>query len=134
MKILLAIVLCIALGSLACASSQKNELTIEIMAENTRFAPDTIEIPAGKAVTLTLKNRDSTEHDLEVRGLVPSSMSGGGHEDHMDMAATKRVAVHTAAKKSASVQFRADQKGTYEVFCSIPGHEQSGMVAKLVVI
>ena len=135
-RLLVLLALCVSLFlaalSLACGGSSSPDVTIEVKAQNTRFAPETIEVPAGKTVRLKLTNLDSTEHDLEVRGMTPSMMSGGGHGGHGDSMPGK-LAVHTAAKKSASVDFRADQKGTYEVFCTIPGHEQSGMVARLVV-
>jgi nitrite reductase (NO-forming) len=123
-------------GAAACSSdSSEKEPTIEVIAQNVRFTPDRIEVPAGQMVTLKLKNLDSTEHDLEVRGLTPSSISGGGHEGHGEpIRLTKTIAVHTDAKGSATVEFQADEKGTYEVVCTIPGHAEAGMVATLVVI
>jgi uncharacterized cupredoxin-like copper-binding protein len=112
-----------------------DELTIEVLAENVRFRPDVIEVPAGRMVTLRLKNLDATEHDLEVRDLVPTSISGGGHEGHGEpIRLTKVVAVHADASGTATIKFQADKKGTYEIVCTIPGHEQAGMVAHLVVV
>jgi len=115
----------------ACGSGDSGQV-IEVRAENSRFEPAVIEIPAGKEVTLRLKNLDPNEHDLEVRGLAPAKQSGGGHEGH-GSATAKAIAVHAKANKTASIKFIADQPGTYEVVCTIPGHEQAGMVAKLVV-
>jgi uncharacterized cupredoxin-like copper-binding protein len=123
------------LSLLGCGnSSDTSDATIEVRAENTRFVPDTIQVPAGKLVTLVLKNLDANEHDLEVRGVTPVNVSDGGHEGHGAPLSIKPLAVHAEARKSAKVTFQIDEKGTYEVFCSIPGHEQSGMVAKLVVV
>lgn len=136
MKILLVTAFALALGAaVACGGADEASGTvIEIDAQNIRFLPDLIEVPAGETVTLRLKNLDDMEHDLEIRGMVPSTTEGGGHDGHGGATASNQnVAVHTAARKTASVTFRADQKGTYEVFCTQPGHEQLGMVAKLVV-
>lgn len=126
--------------AIGCSSSsnEPSGTVIEVVAQNTRFAPDVIEVPAGQKVTLRLKNLDGNEHDLEVRGLKAAVVKGGGHEGMSGMSSmsntTSNVAVHTKAGKSATVEFQANEKGTYEVFCSMPGHEQSGMVAKLVVV
>ena len=126
----------LAAATVACGSSEEESPTvIEVTAENIRFSPDVIEVPAGQTVTLRLKNLDEMEHDLEVRGLVPASSEGGGHGGHGGTSASNQnVAVHTAPGKSASVTFRADQRGTYEVFCTQPDHERLGMVAKLVIV
>src|SRR5688572_14310050 len=115
----------------ACGSDASGQV-IEVVAENTRFEPAVINVPAGKEVTLKLKNLDPNEHDLEVRGLTPAKKSGGGHDGH-GSAGFETIAVHARAKKTASIKFVADRPGTYEVICTIAGHEQSGMVAKLIV-
>ena len=121
-------------AAMACGDSGSSPSAIEVVAQDVRFKPDRIEVPAGQTVKLRLKNLDSTEHDLEVRGLTPTSISGGGHEGHGEpIRLVKTLAVHADAKGTATVEFRADEKGTYEVVCTIPGHEQAGMVATLVV-
>jgi plastocyanin len=134
--VLAALAFGLAAAAVGCGGSDEESGTvIEVNAQEIRFHPDLIEIPAGETVTLRLKNLDDMEHDLEVRGLIPSTSEGGGHGGHGGATASNQnVAVHTAAGKTASVTFRADQKGTYEVFCTQPGHEQLGMVAKIIVI
>ena len=123
-------------ATVACGGSSKdNGTVVEVTAQDNRFHPDVIQVPAGQTVTIRLKNLDKAEHDLEVRGLMPASTAGGGHGGHGGTSASNQgVAVHTTAGKSASVTFKAEEKGTYEVFCTQPGHEQLGMVAKLVVV
>jgi nitrite reductase (NO-forming) len=137
-KLLLVSVAALSLGlaSVACGGSAEDTGTvIEVAARDIRFSPDVIEVPAGQTVTLRLTNMDDMEHDLEVRGLAPNMMEGGGHGGHAGgSSSAQNLAVHAQAGKSASVTFRADEKGTYEVFCTQPGHEQLGMVAKLVII
>jgi uncharacterized cupredoxin-like copper-binding protein len=133
--IALAAIAVLAVGCGSDSGPSDDELTIEVQAQNVRFRPDVIEVPAGRMVTLRLKNLDVTEHDLEVRDLVPTSISGGGHEGHGEpIRLTKVIAVHADASGTATIKFQADQKGTYEVVCTIPGHEQAGMVARLVVV
>ena len=119
--------------SLACSSGGDDGTVIEVNAQNMRFVPDVIQVPAGQEVTLRLKNLDANEHDLEVRGLTPTTRAGGGHGGEHESSSTETVAVHAQAKKTASIKFMADTPGTYEVVCTVPGHEQSGMVARLIV-
>ncbi|MDH5291422.1 MAG: cupredoxin domain-containing protein, partial [Acidimicrobiia bacterium] len=69
--------------------------------------------PAGD-VNLNITNIGSATHNLVVRDLALTSgdISSGGN---------------------ASLALGRLAAGTYQVFCSIPGHEASGMVADLVV-
>ena len=119
--------------SLACSSGGDDGTVIEVNAQNMRFVPDVIQVPAGQEVTLRLKNLDENEHDLEIKGLTPANQAGGGHGGEHESSSPEAVAVHAQAKKTASIKFMEDTPGTYEVVCTVPGHEQSGMVARLIV-
>jgi len=44
------------------------------------------------------------------------------------------LCIHTDAKGTATIEFKADEKGAYQVVRTIPGHAEAGMVATLVVI
>ncbi len=116
-------------------SSEKVDITVNLRAENNRFVPDRIEVPAGKTVKLNLQNLDVGEHDLEIAGLAPSVKSGGGHGGmEMDKNTAKdALTVHSQGKKTASVTFVAERAGTYEFICTMQGHKEVGMVGKLVV-
>jgi plastocyanin len=122
--------------TVACGGGSEDKgRTIEVKAEQIKFVPADISVLAGETVTLRLKNVDDMAHDLEVKGLKAEIVSGGGHGGGHDggnmMAGT--VAVHTDKKKSGSVTFVAKDKGTYEIWCTISGHKELGMVGKLVV-
>ena len=54
---------------------------INIVIENHKFAPDRIEVPAGKKVKLVIDNRDATaeefeSHDLKVEKVIPAKSKG----------------------------------------------------------
>ena len=103
-----------------------------------RFEPSVIEVPAGHRVKLTLKNKGLVEHDIEILGVNAENidvdggveghdrLGGGHHEDGV-------VATHAEPGTTASVFFTVTEPGTYKYFCTIPGHEEAGMVGKLVV-
>ena len=138
LKKIVVLTVCIVVTAVLAAcggSDDKAEVTINVKAENNRFVPDRIEIPAGKTVKLTLQNLDEADHDLEVKGLNPKVTSGGGHGG-MDMDKSSpmdALTVHSQKKKSATVTFVAERAGTYDFICTQPGHKEVGMVGKLVV-
>lgn len=132
----------LSLAIAACGGGGDDEeagTVIEVRADEYDFLPDRVTIPAGQTVTLRLKNVGETEHDLEVQGLTIRREDGiqapAGHDaagEH-EGAAPGALALHTEKGKTASVTFMAEQKGTYEFWCTISGHKEQGMVGKLIV-
>lgn len=43
------------------------------------------------------------------------------------------VVAHTTPKKEAKARFTPTQPGTYEFYCSVPGHKDAGMKGTLTV-
>jgi uncharacterized cupredoxin-like copper-binding protein len=130
----------LSFGVAACGGggdSVKPDVTIDIKAENMRFVPDRIEVPAGKTVMIRMQNMDENQHDFEVGGLTAEIMARTGMKDEsmdMDMSGGMgTINMHSAAKGKASVTFRTDKPGTYDIYCTMTGHKESGMVGKLVV-
>ena len=114
------------------------DMTIDIKAQNMRFVPETIEVPAGQNVMIRMQNMDENQHDFEVGGLTAEIMDRTGMKDEsmdMDMSGGMMgtVNMHSAAKGKASVTFQADKPGTYDIYCTMTGHKESGMVGKLIV-
>lgn len=94
-------------GYLASTAPRKVvEITIEIQEldhETHRFSPDTVNVPLGALVKLTVINRDEHNHGLTIpelginTGLV--APDGG----------------------SVTIEFVAEKAGSFQFFCSIPG-------------
>jgi plastocyanin len=79
-----------------------------------RFSKSTLEAPAG-TITLVMENPSAIEHNIAVRGEgvdEQGEVVGQGQES--------RVAVEL-------------ERGEYEFYCSVPGHEQAGMKGTLTV-
>jgi uncharacterized cupredoxin-like copper-binding protein len=106
---------------------------VTVLAEDVKFVPDEMTIPAGQVVTITLRNNDAVEHDLQVDDLSIERMDGGDMAGDHEGAGEDVLAVHTSAGESASLTFRTDQQGTFEFYCTIAGHRESGMVGELTV-
>ncbi len=87
--------------------------TVEIVATDFSFSPIEIPVKAGEVVNLNLANKGNTVHDITVPSL--------------------RVRLVALPGQTVAGAIRADRPGTYEFFCSIPGHRESGMVGRIVV-
>jgi uncharacterized cupredoxin-like copper-binding protein len=124
----------LSLSVLSCGGGSEGSGTvIEVRAADYKFVPSEISVPVGQEVTLKLKNVTKQAHDLEVQGLQVEMM--GDHQAAGDHAGAMpgTLALHTEKGKTSSATFKADRPGTYELWCTISGHKELGMVGKLVV-
>ena len=69
------------LASASVAAFAAAEPELAIVLENHKFAPDRIEVPAGKKVKLTIENRDATAEefdsgDLRIEKVIPGKSKG----------------------------------------------------------
>ena len=77
------------------------------------FEPKEFTIPAGTDVVVTIENGGALQHDFVIDELeVKSDLLDGG--------------------SSGTVTINAEP-GTYEFYCSVPGHAEAGMVGTLTV-
>ena len=112
----------------------------EIIVEATDFAynPISVTVPAGQAVTLTLNNKGKVEHDFVVDNINVTNVetSDTGPAAHHQMGEMPNYDLHFFAKAgdTAVLNFTALEPGTYEIFCSIAGHKEAGMIGKLIVV
>jgi plastocyanin len=77
------------------------------------FVPTTLSAPAGK-ITIVLTNDSAIQHSIAIKapGDVPGQVVNQG-----------QMSTTTATLKA----------GTYQYYCTVPGHAQSGMVGTLTV-
>ncbi|MBI3998367.1 MAG: cupredoxin domain-containing protein [Armatimonadetes bacterium] len=87
--------------------------TIEIVATDFAFTPAEITVRAGEVVNIRLVNRGVTLHDI----VIPA----------------QEIWIVAPEGESAITAFRAGAPGTYEFFCSVPGHREAGMVGRIIV-
>jgi uncharacterized cupredoxin-like copper-binding protein len=114
-------------------TDETDPLEITISAEDVKFAPDELSVGAGEPVTITLVNKDAVEHDLQVDGLMIEQMGATDMVDDHEGADPEMLALHTAPGETAELTFRTDDTGTFEFYCTIPGHREAGMVGTLKV-
>jgi FtsP/CotA-like multicopper oxidase with cupredoxin domain len=77
-----------------------------------KIDPDMVMVDQGGAIAVT--NGGTVEHDLSVKGTdIKTKMLKAGESDSLDISSLK--------------------KGTYTLFCEVPGHADAGMTASLMV-
>ena len=85
---------------------------IEVTADGFAFDPAEIGVPAGQEVEVVLTSQDMAHNFIL---------------DELD------VEIYAAAGESSTGRFTPTTPGTYEFYCSIPGHRGAGMEGTLVV-
>jgi uncharacterized cupredoxin-like copper-binding protein len=113
---------CGSQGSLAVSTTQNVEMG-EFM-----FTPSEMAVPVGKEVTLNLKNNGSIEHDFVVlkKGVV-AVLPFDADAQKGDILFEARL----GSGKSQIYTFTLPEVGNYEIVCSVPGHLEAGMKARL---
>lgn len=123
----------------ACASQPSKPAT-DITVEMIDFAynPLSITIPAGEPVTLTLKNTGNIEHDFVVEKINTTTevIEDSGSDAHHAHGKEKNYDLHVSANAgdTSVIQLTVEEPGTYEVFCSVEGHKEAGMIGELIVL
>ncbi|WP_152393517.1 cupredoxin domain-containing protein [Paenibacillus guangzhouensis] len=86
---------------------------LRVTASEFTFVPNNIQVRANQPIRLTLHNSGQMEHDFEVVGT--------------------DIHIHAAAGKQISNIVQFTEPGTYEVICTLPGHQEPGMTATIQV-
>lgn len=98
-------------GSTATPTASTTKATLN--ASEFAFDPAILEVAAGAKLELTLVNKGTLEHDFTIDSL--------------------SFAVHAPVGTTEMLTTGALAAGTYEFYCSIPGHKQAGMTGTLTV-
>ncbi len=117
----------------AASSTSPQEMVIE--ASEFKFQPAMIQVSAGRSVKITLHNKGAVEHDWAIQKIPMMGMtesSTGGHD--MGHAADKPdLHMNAMVGQKAQVEFTPTQAGTYQIYCTVAGHKEAGMIGTLVV-
>ncbi|WP_394189428.1 cupredoxin domain-containing protein [Paenisporosarcina quisquiliarum] len=105
-----------------------NKIVIEM--SDLKYSPKEMVIEKNKPITVELKNTDQIEHDLEIKDVSFKMVSESKHQHGGE----KNVLhLHAEPQKTSEMTFSINERGTYEFYCTIPGHKENGMVGQLVV-
>jgi len=116
------------------------EVDREVTMVMTEFAFDPTEIRAtvGERVRLVAVNRGAVLHDITTEAFAGDVETTSGAAEHVSTGGADHGAAdsfHVALNTGETVElvFEATEAGEYELFCSVPGHRQLGMTARLIV-
>jgi uncharacterized cupredoxin-like copper-binding protein len=129
-------VFAIALAACSGSGSTNGGQRLTVEAQDLAFSPMALEVTAGDRVKLTLQNHGALEHDFSI---MEFPMEGGAEEtggmDHAMGEDSEEPELHVAAGpgQSATLDFTPSKPGTYEFWCTVPGHKEAGMRGTLVV-
>jgi uncharacterized cupredoxin-like copper-binding protein len=139
----------IALVAAACGGDESTEgpgdssdATV-LMTDELRFEPEVISVTAGEPVQLSIDNSESSVlHDFTI-DLIPvtavitdGESSDGGHMSGIGHGGgSNDYDLHIAvdAGEVGVIEFTPTETGEFEIHCTVVGHTEAGMVAKLVV-
>lgn len=123
----------------ACGGAAEADTELSVAGtDQLAFDPDELTVAAGEEITLELSS-GGVEHDFVIVDAAEVGHVGDdGHGDHdADDHAEDEHDLHVAhadANESVTATFQIDEPGTYEVYCSVPGHREGGMTATLEVV
>lgn len=124
----LSFLMVLSLVLAACGGGASTSNSVKVTMTDFAFNPNTINVPAGKEVDITLTNNGTVDHDFTVMSKPVSGTFSDA--DKANVIWQKTV----AAGKTETDKFTAPaQAGEYQIVCAVPGHVEAGMVAKLVV-
>lgn len=87
---------------------------IAVSGDEYSFSPSSITVNKGEKVKVVFTNVGQNRHNWVIGGLNLSTRAIGSNE-------------------TDTLEFTADATGSYEIFCSIAGHKEAGMVGSLTV-
>jgi len=132
-KFLVAIALMLfAIICTACAGAGGVSTSVKVDMSEFSFTPTSFSVPAGKQVTLELKNSGSIQHDFIIlkKGVVlPGKFDAEKQIDDVYFRA-----MLDSGKAETFTLIAPGEAGEYQVICGIAGHFQSGMTATLIVV
>lgn len=108
----------------------KETQKIVIETSEMNYSPNKIVVEKNNPMTLQLINSDQIEHDIEIINLSFSTITEDTHH-HKRM--ENMFHLHVGPQKTSDTTFVINESGTYEFYCTIPGHKESGMIGQLVV-
>jgi uncharacterized cupredoxin-like copper-binding protein len=125
----LIIVLGLSLLLTACGGGQSTNLKLTM--DDFKYEPMEASIPAGKEITLNVKNDGAVLHEYVIMKLGRTAGDKFGDEDEGNI----YWEVEVDPGKSKTVTFTApSDAGTYEIVCGTEGHLEAGMKGSLVVV
>ncbi len=96
------------------------------------FIPNNLEFEAGKKYKLMLDNPSPTKHYFTAKDFADASWTQKVEAGKAEV----KGAIHEIELKpigNAEWVLIPEKQGTFDLYCSIPGHKEAGMIGKIVI-
>ena len=103
---------------------------IVIETSDLSYSPQEVVVEKNTPITFELKNSDQIEHDIEIKDVSFNMMSESKHQHEVK---ENVIHLHAEPQTSSEITFSMNEVGTYEFYCTIPGHKEGGMIGQLIV-
>ena len=130
-------ILALSLLLAGCTGNSKPATQVTLLATEFAYSPNTIVVPVGQPITITIQNNGAKEHDFVIEKIKVTNVVEKEDEMNMqhDMGSMKYdLHMSTTAGNSNTITFTPTETGVYEFFCTVEGHKTAGMVGKLSVV
>jgi uncharacterized cupredoxin-like copper-binding protein len=124
----LVLLLLSACGGTPAASPQTLEITVDMV--EFMFNPETVRVPAGAQVELTLINSGALEHEWVIMNLGTQASEPFDENDEANIYWEKEVDPRSQEVETFTAP---TEPGEYQIVCGIAGHLEAGMVGTLIV-
>ncbi len=119
---------------LAMASQEATVINVSLGNEagELKFFPEHLEFSAGQSYTLLLDNPSPIKHYFIAKDFADASWTKKVQAGKVEV----KGAIHELELKpggQAEWVLTPMKSGTYQLYCSIPGHKESGMIGEIVV-
>lgn len=118
-------------------AATRPDTSLEVTMSDLAFSTPEIAMRAGELLRVTFRNDGAVVHDFTIERMPRVQMwtmggtTAGEHGGHMNEERAVHIAVDPDAE--AVLDLRAEDAGTYEFYCSEPGHREAGMAGVLRV-
>lgn len=99
------------------------------------YQPNKVKLTKNTPIKVTFNNTGKVEHDIEVisNGNI-EIISNSSNEHHHGVNTEEKIHLHAKPGESVESVWKVLKEGTYEFYCTIPGHKESGMIGELIVM
>lgn len=98
-----------------------------------KYSTTALSAKAGEVVEVTLTNKGSIAHDFSIVKWPGEKAVRVEGKDTEGATGKYEVHAHLMSKQTAAVRLKVPAPGTYEYFCTVPGHKEAGMKGTLTV-
>jgi uncharacterized cupredoxin-like copper-binding protein len=117
-----------ACGGSPAVAPQPTQITVDMV--EFMFNPETVRVPAGGQVELTLVNSGALEHEWVIMNLGTRVSEPFDDNDEANIYWEKEVEPRSQAVETFTAP---SEPGEYQIVCGIAGHLEAGMVGTLIV-